>query len=391
MRKRAARDCLLPGLAEMSGRGVAPRRMFEELPAMVRSCPGVADARLWLLERDPDRLESPANAGPSLPLAAGQADELAAIRDPLCLQGPGLDAAYLRASEPFRGWAADFHGLVPLGGRQGMVGVLILRLNRGAFSPRSPLAGAIRESAALLLPAFELERLRDREDRRYVRLFQLDRLLLLGEMAAAVVHDLRTPLATVLLQLHRMEGEAGAARQHAAAAIREKVAEIERGIGGLLDFARARDLRCTDVDLGLLVERTVALVPHGRIPAGTVIANEAASGARAWADPYRLQRVLLNLLFNALDAAGEGGRVTVSVARLPDRRLALFVRDDGPGIPERLRDEIFKPFVTTKESGTGLGLAICRSLMEEMGGAIGLEPGSGGATLRLELPEAGGR
>jgi signal transduction histidine kinase len=106
----------------------------------------------------------------------------------------------------------------------------------------------------------------------------------------------------------------------------------------------------------------------------------------------QLVQVVLNLVLNAADACGEGGRIVVR-ARRTERGARLDVEDDGPGVSSAVRERLFEPFVTTKEvgKGTGLGLAVCRGLVEAAGGTIALDADyHPGARFVIELPGAGG-
>ena len=101
-------------------------------------------------------------------------------------------------------------------------------------------------------------------------------------------------------------------------------------------------------------------------------------------------QVMVNVLVNAVDSAGETGKVMVD-AQVEGERLSLTITDDGPGVPEGLRSKIFEPFFTTKApgKGTGLGLAMCRRIMEGMQGEIGLDrANSQGASFKISLPLA---
>jgi signal transduction histidine kinase len=385
MLKRKPDAYLLSSLAEMSGQGLTPRQILEALPAMASRLPRIDSARIWLLVDEPLQLEPFPADRPPLSLLSSQRDELAAITDPVSLRGSDLSAAYLHSTAPFGGWAEEYDGLVPLHGRSGFLGVMLMRMRRGRFNPTAAPVPDIRQTLALLLPAIELERLRDQVDRRYFRLFQLDRLLLLGEMAASIVHDLRSPLAIILLQLHRLEAETDARKRDAASAIRNKVEEVERFIRELLDFSRVHESQMKILGLRKLAEETIALIPRGRLTPGCVIRNDIPADVQACTDPHRLQRVLLNLIFNAMDAAGNDAQIVVS-ATAGDSRVRVSVSDNGPGIPDGLRPQLFKPFVTTKENGTGLGLYICRGLMNSLRGEMGLESGPGGTTVQLDLP-----
>jgi signal transduction histidine kinase len=109
------------------------------------------------------------------------------------------------------------------------------------------------------------------------------------------------------------------------------------------------------------------------------------------ADPNQLRQVLLNLLFNALDAQPRGGEVRISArfdrANPSDPQLVLTVADNGSGLPQSVGERIFEPFFSTKESGLGLGLSICRRIVESHGGTLtAANRLTGGAIFTLRFP-----
>ena len=123
----------------------------------------------------------------------------------------------------------------------------------------------------------------------------------------------------------------------------------------------------------------------GYAPGGGV---GAAEGAAIAIDQKSMARVFVNLVQNAIEAAPDGVRVEIR-SRLEAGEVVVEVFDDGPGVPEELREKLFDPYFTTKSSGTGLGLAICRRLVEAHGGKIRLESTHPGATrFVLALPVA---
>jgi len=115
--------------------------------------------------------------------------------------------------------------------------------------------------------------------------------------------------------------------------------------------------------------------------------DEKLDGAMVWGDSGRIERALLNLSFNAIEAAGQRGKVWVRCGRGDDGMIAIFIEDNGPGIDPTAMNRIFNPFFTTKNDGTGLGLAIVHSIAESHGGYVraGSRPG-GGASFVLTLP-----
>jgi signal transduction histidine kinase len=100
----------------------------------------------------------------------------------------------------------------------------------------------------------------------------------------------------------------------------------------------------------------------------------------------QLVQVVFNLVLNAIDATGKGGRIDVT-AEAADSRIVLVVRDNGTGIPDGVRDRLFRPYFTTKKHGTGLGLFVIRKIVEEHGGRVSVDSAPGpGTTFRIELP-----
>lgn len=139
--------------------------------------------------------------------------------------------------------------------------------------------------------------------------------------------------------------------------------------------------------MGALVARTVDLLARDAERRGTAL--EAAPGPLCppvAGDEHRLAQVLMNLVLNALDAAGAGGRVRVEMLT-EDRDVVVTVDDSGAGIPPGLRDRIFEPFFTTKARGSGLGLPIVNAIVVQHGGqvTIGTAP-LGGARFAVRLP-----
>jgi signal transduction histidine kinase len=122
------------------------------------------------------------------------------------------------------------------------------------------------------------------------------------------------------------------------------------------------------------------------VKAGADVAVEAADESlRLEVDVALFEEVLANLVINAIDAQPHGARIKIRVEQ-EGANVALHVDDNGPGIPPAKRDDVFRPFVSTKEQGTGLGLPICRKIVEEHGGSIeiGTSP-LGGARFTIRL------
>ena len=162
---------------------------------------------------------------------------------------------------------------------------------------------------------------------------------------------------------------------------------MDRIASDFRQFAGVPNRTVESIELDSLVAdvRTAAtaLFEAGQVQVSVVL---GAPGARVQVDRRELQRVFVNLLQNAAQAAG--GKVAVWIeTTMAAGRARILVHDDGPGIPQDVQARLFEPYFTTKTSGTGLGLAICRRIVEQCGGAIRLEAtGASGSVFCIELP-----
>lgn len=209
---------------------------------------------------------------------------------------------------------------------------------------------------------------------------QAEALARIGSLAANMAHEIRNPLTAISATLQVITGtlDEGDRRRVILAKVQEQVLRLDRLVSDLLGYARPAQPRMARVELG-------ALAREAATAAGVSIELLPHPEAEAWADPFQVQQVLLNLLQNAADAAGPGGTIQLTVGPGP----RLVVNDSGPGVPAELRERVFEAFVTTKTRGTGLGLAICRKVVDAMSGSLVLlQPGEaplGGAAFVLTL------
>lgn len=235
----------------------------------------------------------------------------------------------------------------------------------------------------------EVARLHEELRRKNVELRRRDRLAALGEMAAGLAHEIRNPLGGIALyssMLERGLEEAPSARG-AAAKITIGVRTLERLVSDILDFAQPRPLQrhtCRMADL--LPGLDASIEPWARQCRCEVIIEPKSGECAVHCDSERLGQALLNLLMNAVQAAGENGKARLAARPMADG-AEIEVCDSGPGIPKEDLDRIFNPFFTTKAQGTGLGLAIVHQIVEAHGGTIraGNRP-EGGARFVIWLP-----
>jgi len=157
----------------------------------------------------------------------------------------------------------------------------------------------------------------------------------------------------------------------------------------MLGYARKMEPHLEDVDINDTINQTISLLENYARNNNIDIQTDLSSRLPIIAsDQAQLQQVFLNLISNAIDAIGKDGLIEVN-SRISDDQVTVSVKDDGPGIPEDKQKRIFDPFFTTKEAGkgTGLGLWVSYSIVEKLGGRIGLKSDIGkGATFTVEIP-----
>lgn len=214
-----------------------------------------------------------------------------------------------------------------------------------------------------------------------------------GELAAGVAHEVRTTLGVLRSSTQILQPSLGARDAEAAELIQIMLDEIDHLDGvvtQLLDLGRPRELMIESVRLADVVFRAADFVEaQARGKQVTIRRVAAPRDVVARCDEGQIYQVALNLLVNAVQVLAPGG--TVEIALLPRRgdTVGFEVRDDGPGIPEEMREKIFLPFFTRREGGIGLGLTFVRRVIQEHKGRLAIESRvGGGSVFRVELPAA---
>lgn len=237
----------------------------------------------------------------------------------------------------------------------------------------------------------ELKAALEREQRMREQLVHSERLAAIGELAAKIAHDIRSPLVTIggyARQLQRHPNDPERVQRNTQIIV-DEVERLERHLRDLLDFAAPKKPQPKRVNLTELVARLADLHrPSMEAAAVTLHVEISPEPLFAQVDELQMERVLLNLWRNAVEAMPEGGTLTVRLWR-EGATLKLSVSDTGMGIvPEEL-PHIFKPFYSSKNSGSGLGLAICKKIVDEHGGTIEVTSTPGvGTTFTVSLPLA---
>lgn len=228
-----------------------------------------------------------------------------------------------------------------------------------------------------------------------------ERLASLGTLSAGIAHEIDNPLATIReasaymrLLLEKAAPEEMPRKkdfENAVAKIETGVARARRITHQLLGFVKQQPSLMVPTDLRELVAETVGLAQKEAWKQGIRIVQETGEAdGTIQSDPHAIRQVLVNLLTNAIHAAGEGGLVTVSLAPAGPA-VVLSVKDTGGGIPEEYLKKIFLPFFTTKppDRGTGLGLYVTAGIIKRLHGSIEIDSRPGeGACFRVTLPRS---
>ena len=221
------------------------------------------------------------------------------------------------------------------------------------------------------------------------KLLESERLATIGVMASSISHDLRHPLTAILANAEFLSEArlAGGEREDLYEEIRSAVNRMTDLIDSLLEFSRGRE--SLQLARGSL-EETIAQAIHtlrGHPQFLGIRITVSGHCSESWFDHRRLERALYNLLLNACEAVPKDGKIEVEMEE-SDGTARIRLRDNGPGIAESIRDQIFRPFVSLgKENGTGLGLTIAHKILADHGGRLQLASTSAsGTTFELTFP-----
>jgi signal transduction histidine kinase len=240
-----------------------------------------------------------------------------------------------------------------------------------------------------------------RED--FAHYLQQDKMIALGKLAAAAVHEINNPVQGILtfakLMRTSLDGESlGEEEIERFRSYLDMIATESARCGkilkNLLSFSRRGELKKSRIDLRILFDEILLLMGNRLDLAGVLVDLQFPDELPGvFGDRDQIKQALLNLLLNSVEAMPDGGEISVNCGfRSESDQVEVVVSDTGIGVPEEIRADIFDPFFTTKQDGkgVGLGLSVVYGIVLRHGGAIELESEEGkGATFVLTLPVEG--
>jgi PAS domain S-box-containing protein len=258
----------------------------------------------------------------------------------------------------------------------------------------APIRSVRGDVAGLVLVFRDITDLRKRE----AALMAHEKLAVAGRLSASIAHEIHNPLDSVSNLHYLLAGESDPVLRERYLTLAQqelnRTLQISRAMLGLYREPKAP----VEVDLRELIQSVLFLLDRQLKDYAVTVQRKLDEPVRIQGFPGELRQVFTNLITNAAEAAGPGGRVKIELE--PSSAIDIgsgaivTVTDNGPGISEKNRAKLFKPFFTTKgELGTGLGLWVSRGIVEKHGGEIDLtnstSPGFTGATVRVYLPALG--
>lgn len=239
-----------------------------------------------------------------------------------------------------------------------------------AFLSSSQLLDAHGEPIGIMGISRDITELKKAEEQT----IRAERLAALGQMAAALAHEINNPLQAIrsILDLvldFSLETEE---RENNLRIIREEIERLSEVTERVLNFARPTRIPRRAVSVTDLLQHTLTLVGKHLQHSQVQITTDLPAIPPVFAAPEQLTQVFLNLVLNAIEELSEGGHLQIAARAETDHAVVSFT-NDGAAMPTEVQQHIFEPFFTTKPEGSGLGLSISHTLVEQQGGTITAE------------------
>ena len=226
---------------------------------------------------------------------------------------------------------------------------------------------------------------------------QADRMAAIGELSAAIAHEVRNPLASMGNAIEVLKDILESDEPHVGKLlniIEKESNRLHRISSDFLDFARVKDSRAAKLDLRRIVEDVVLLIENDpRMTTDVSIQNEINTPVFVKFDEDHLKQLMINIIINSLEAMKGRGEISIRTEnKVPMEKsfIRLVIYDNGSGFPEDTLKQVFEPFFSTKRGGTGLGLALVRKLVISNHGRVLARNREGaGAEIALDIPVYG--
>jgi two-component system sensor kinase FixL len=230
-------------------------------------------------------------------------------------------------------------------------------------------------------------------------LVHVSRLTAMGQMTAALAHELNQPLTAIMNYVNAARRTVASVDDPKASRAMDFIdkAATQTGRAGqiirqLREFVEKRESAREEQSLNQIIEEAIALGLVGTAHRNVKVVTELDPALPpVYIDKIQIQQVVINLIRNSIEAMQEMARREIVVRTSPagDGAIEIAVSDTGPGLPPEVASRLFQPFVTTKDKGMGIGLSICQSIVEAHHGRIWATPNAGsGVTFRITLPTA---
>ncbi|MBE9535871.1 MAG: PAS domain S-box protein [Proteobacteria bacterium] len=253
----------------------------------------------------------------------------------------------------------------------------------------SPLRGARGEKQGDIIIFQDLTQLKEMER----ELKTADRLAAVGKFAAGIAHEVRNPLASISGSVEILKGKLKAPEteenQRLMDIVIREVDWLDSLIAQFLDYAKPSVSDKKTFEAKTLIDEIVESFRNAadNLEKGISISCSFAGDSSVVADRNQIKQVLWNLIKNAVDACGKNGTIDINTQKdRADKNIVISVSDSGMGIPDSIKDDIFSPFITSKNKGSGLGLPIAHKIIESHQGQLTFRSIPGETTFTITLP-----
>lgn len=304
---------------------------------------------------------------------------------------------YIKKTDPRLFEAINIDILIPLFSINKLYGFVTIEANNKTYRELEAVSAFFNIFSNILIPLVRGERMQLDNSRNYYKIYRMDRLAMVGELAASAAHEIKNPLAGISTFLKYFTELTDFKKEDIIDELKimkDSVQRIDEIVKSLLSFSRFKKKEINKTDLSTVIESSLHSIAL-KIPSNIQLVKKMDETLTVETDAQQLQQVVVNILFNAAEAIGKKeGEIVISTYvsgrdKLPSREMFnISVKDNGPGIEESFKEKLFQPFQTTKDEGTGLGLYTCYGLMKSLGGGIEINSPGRGTEVVLSLPDS---